>query len=37
MFVKKLCSLHNNTIIERETSYLNQLKQKPVEGSVELF
>jgi chemotaxis protein CheD len=37
MFVKKLRSLHNNTIIERETSYLNQLKQKPVEGSVELF
>ena len=37
MFVKKLRSLHNNTIIERESAYLNQLKQKPVEGSIELF
>ena len=36
-FVKKLRSLHNNTVVERETQYLNQLKQKPVEGSVELF
>jgi chemotaxis protein CheD len=36
-FVKKLRSLHNNTIVERETAYLNQLKQKPVEGSIELF
>jgi chemotaxis protein CheD len=36
-FVKKLRSLHNNTIVERETQYLNQLKQKPVDGSVELF
>lgn len=37
MFVKKLRALHNNTIVERETQYLNQLKHKPVEGSVELF
>lgn len=37
MFIKKLRSLHNNTIAERETRYLSQLKQKPVEGSVELF
>jgi chemotaxis protein CheD len=37
MLVKKLRSLHNNTIVERETQYLNQLKHKPVEGSVELF
>jgi chemotaxis protein CheD len=37
MLVKKLRALHNNTIVERETQYLNQLKQKPVEGSVELF
>ena len=36
-FVKKLRSLHNNTIVERETEYLNKLKQKPVDGSVELF
>jgi chemotaxis protein CheD len=37
MLVKKLRSLHNNTIVERETSYLNHLKHKPVGGSVELF
>ena len=36
-FVKKLRSLNNETIVERETQYLNQLKNKPVEGSVELF
>jgi chemotaxis protein CheD len=36
-FVKKLRSLHNSTVVERETQYLNQLKHKPVEGSVELF
>jgi chemotaxis protein CheD len=36
-FVKKLRALHNNTIVERETSYLNHLKHKPVGGSVELF
>jgi chemotaxis protein CheD len=37
MFVKKLRALHNRTIVERETAYFNQLKQQPVEGSVELF
>jgi chemotaxis protein CheD len=37
MFIKKLRSLHNNTIVERETAYLSQLKQTPVSGSVELF
>jgi chemotaxis protein CheD len=36
-FVKKLRSLHNNTILQREAEYLDQLKHKPVEGSVELF
>jgi chemotaxis protein CheD len=37
MFVKKLRSLHNDTIVERETNYFNELKTKPVGGSVELF
>jgi chemotaxis protein CheD len=37
VFVKKLRALHNNTVIERETAYLNELRHKPVEGSVELF
>lgn len=37
MLVKKLRALHNNTIVERETAYFNQLKQQPLEGSIELF
>lgn len=37
VFVKKLRALHINTIAERETEYLNQLKQKPVTGEVTLF
>ena len=36
--VKKLRQMHNNTIIERETSYSSSLEQKPVEsGDIELF
>ncbi len=35
--VKKLRSLHNNTIIERESTYMHELEEKPVEGDVELF
>ncbi len=37
VFVKKLKALHNNTIIERETRYLRDLKSEPVEGEVDLF
>jgi len=37
LFVKKLRSLHNNTIVERETVYLARLAKTPVAGSVELF
>jgi chemotaxis protein CheD len=36
-FVKKLRALHNDTIVARETEYLNQLKQQPVAGEVTLF
>jgi len=36
-FVKRLRSLHNDTIVARETEYLNQLKQQPVAGEVTLF
>ncbi|MBI3562454.1 MAG: chemoreceptor glutamine deamidase CheD [Gammaproteobacteria bacterium] len=36
-FVKKLRSLHNNTIAERENTYLSQLQSKPVQGDVTLF
>ncbi len=35
--VKKLRSLHNNTIIEREKKYRMSIEKKPVEGEIELF
>jgi chemotaxis protein CheD len=37
MLVKKLRSLHNNTVVERETRYLHELEAAPVQGEVELF
>lgn len=37
MRVKKLRSLHNNTIIERETQYSSTLASEKVGGDVELF
>ncbi len=35
--MKKLKSMHNDTIIKREVDYLDSLKQQPVSGDVELF
>lgn len=35
--VKKLKKLHNQTIITRETQYMDQIVQKPVSGDIELF
>ncbi len=35
--VKKLRSLHNETIIQRETRYLQDIGKAPVSGSIELF
>lgn len=35
--VKRLRSLHNNTIIEMETKYLSAIEEKPVSGDIELF
>ncbi len=35
--VKKLESLHNNTIIEREATYRNSIEEEPVAGEIELF
>jgi len=35
--VKRLRSLHTNTIVELETQYLNTIKEKPVSGDIELF
>ncbi|ANB03075.1 chemoreceptor glutamine deamidase CheD [Ectothiorhodospira sp. BSL-9] len=37
VLVKKLRSLHNETIIERELSYSQKLRQAKVSGEVELF
>jgi chemotaxis protein CheD len=35
--VKRLRSLHNNTIVEQETEYLHTIEKKPVSGEIELF
>lgn len=35
--VKRLRSLHANTIVEQETQYLSSIEQKPVSGDIELF
>lgn len=35
--VKKLRSMHNNTIIERETSYIKTIARAPSSGEIELF
>jgi chemotaxis protein CheD len=35
--VKRLRSLHNNTIVKQEISYIDTLKTKPVSGEIELF
>lgn len=35
--VKRLRSLHNNTIIQQETSYIDSISSKPVSGDIELF
>lgn len=35
--VKKLRSLHNETIIERESHYLDDITQQPTSGDAELF
>ena len=35
--VKRLKSLHNDTLLRRERSYRDGLKKRPLEGEVELF
>ena len=35
--VKRLRSLHNNIIVDQETRYIEQIKEKPVGGDIELF
>ncbi len=35
--LKKLRSLHNSTLIQREEAYLHQIETKPVAGEIDLF
>lgn len=35
--VKRLRSLHNNTIVEQEKTYLSKIEKEPVSGDIELF
>jgi len=35
--VKKLRTIHNNTVIERENRYLKEIAKTPVSGEIELF
>lgn len=35
--VKKLPILNNNTVVERERSYMSQIASRPLQGDVELF
>lgn len=35
--VKRLRSMHNNTILEREENYMQDLEEKPATGDIELF
>lgn len=37
VMLKRLRILHNDTIIEREKAYLNELKNRPMSGQVDLF
>jgi len=37
VLVKRLQSLHNGTVIERERSYMKNINSKPVAGDIELF
>ncbi len=37
VLVKKLESLHNDTLIKRERSYYQDINRKPVAGDIELF
>jgi len=35
--VKKLKSMHNNTVVERESNYRHRIRKEPVKGDIELF
>ena len=35
--VKKLRSIHNDTIVQRESQYMEELGEAPIQGDIELF
>jgi chemotaxis protein CheD len=35
--MKRLRSLHNDTIVQREAAYMNDINRQPVEGEIDLF
>jgi len=35
--IKKIQSLHNDTIVQRETKYASKIQVEPVQGDIELF
>lgn len=37
VMLKKIHSLHNNTIMEREKAYLHEIDTQPISGDVDLF
>lgn len=37
VMLKKIHSLHNATLIEREKGYLRQVERKPISGAIDLF
>ncbi|HKM14439.1 MAG TPA: chemoreceptor glutamine deamidase CheD [Marinospirillum sp.] len=37
VMLKKIHSLHNATLIEREKGYLRQIERKPISGAIDLF
>jgi len=37
VMVKRLRSLHNDTVIERERTYMDGINKKPKGGDIELF
>ena len=37
VMLKKIHSLHNNTIIDREKAYLHEIDTQPISGEVDLF
>jgi len=35
--VKKLRNMHNRTVVERETAYMQEIDRQPVSGEIDLF